>query len=491
MLARILLGILYTATGLAIIGTIVLHNHARLTCHWNWDSKESFMRMVVFADPQMEGDAKIRRLGKRAHVDLAFNDAFMRHIYKKMMSPSWEPLAYLSSLLSRSTTHTSRCPTHVSILGDLFSSQWIDDTEFDVRVARYRSIFPDPSLSTSGSVARTVGAGDGSSVPVMINITGNHDIGYGYDISQDRVERWEQVFGKSNFISSVDIPTAAVVGSENDTDSRRMQSSNGSETRHGSSRKLHLVVLNTMLLDGPSSDENLRGQTWEFLQEASSLKENNPQDKIVLLTHIPFHKEQGICVDPPDIRVHWDNTIIEQTMLTPNTTQWILNTLRPDFVLNGHDHYGCDVVHTLEHGQDTWIASATDLSLPVSSGSSQEEGQRAKSVREVTQRSMMAEFGGYSGLFEIKIPSTSSSSFASDNNNSNSNSSEDELEFHYTACGFFNDLQVWTVIVTDLIVVILWALFGLAHLIASSLASLGQARKKTHVSLPYEKQKLL
>lgn len=178
-------------------------------------------------------------------------------------------------------------------------------------------------------------------------------------------------------------------------------------------------------------------------------------------------------------------------MLTPNTTQWILNTLRPDFVLNGHDHYGCDVVHTLEHGQDTWVASATDLSLPVSSGSSQEEGQRAKSVREVTQRSMMAEFGGYSGLFEIKIPSTSSSSYASDNNNSNSNSSEDELEFHYTACGFFNDLQVWTVIVTDLIVVILWALFGLAHLIASSLASLGQARRKTHVSLPYEKQKLL
>lgn len=93
-----------------------------------------------------------------------------------------------------------------------------------------------------------------SSVPVMINITGNHDIGYGYDISQDRIERWEQVFGKSNFISSVDIPTTAVVGSENDTDSRRTQSSNGSDT-HRSSRRLHLVVLNTMLLDGPSSDE--------------------------------------------------------------------------------------------------------------------------------------------------------------------------------------------------------------------------------------------
>ncbi|KAF8942130.1 hypothetical protein BGZ47_006805 [Haplosporangium gracile] len=501
MLVRIVLGILYTATGLAIFGTIVLQSHARITCHWNWDSKDSFMRMVVFADPQMEGDAKIRRLGKRAHVDLAFNDAYMRHIYKQMMSSSWEPLAYLSAFLSKSSKpYTPRSPTHVSILGDLFSSQWIDDAEFDVRVARYRSIFPDPSLSSG-----TVVAGEESNVPVMINITGNHDIGYGYDISQDRMERWEQVFGKSNFISSMDIPVMDANGtSENDTDSRRTQSTSKESSSNESRRRLHLVVLNTMLLDGPSSDENLRGQTWKFLQEASLLKENNPKDKIVLLTHIPFHKEQGICVDLPDIRVHWDNTIIEQTMLTPNTTQWILNTLRPDFVLNGHDHYGCDITHTLQHGEDTWIASATDLSLPVSGSSQKQEEEEQQEdvkeqtppppppppstsrIREVTQRSMMAEFSGYSGLFEIKIPSYSS---FSENNNNNEEMME-ELEFHYTACGFFNDLQVWIVIITDLVVVVFWTLYGLVHLITSSLASSGQTRKKIH-PLPSEKQKLL
>ncbi|KAK3831016.1 MAG: hypothetical protein J3R72DRAFT_455334 [Linnemannia gamsii] len=505
MLTRILLGILYTATGIAILGTVVLHNHARITCHWNWESTDSFMRMVVFADPQMEGDAKIRRLGKRAHVDLAFNDAFMRHIYKKMMSPSWEPLAHLSSLLSRSTDpHTPRSPTHVSILGDLFSSQWIDDTEFEVRVARYRSIFPEPTSSvTSGSGAGS-GTGEdevGSAMPVvMINITGNHDIGYGYDISQYRVERWEQVFGKSNFISSMDIPAAnsAVVdnseSSENDTESRST-----TQGRGASNRKLHLVVLNTMLLDGPSSDESLRGQTWEFLQEASALKEANSQDKILLLTHIPFHKEQGICVDPPDIRVHSDNTIIEQTMLTPNTTQWILNNLRPDFVLNGHDHYGCDVTHVLAHGQESWTAFATtDLTSASSTISSQpqeeqvvqpkeeedlqQQKQPTRKVREVTQRSMMAEFNGYSGLFEIKTPTTTSS----ENN--------DDLEFHYTACGFFNDLQVWTVIVTDIIVVLLWCLLGLVHLILSTVtatASSEQAARRKTNNLPSEKQKLL
>ncbi|KAG0293093.1 hypothetical protein BGZ97_005417 [Linnemannia gamsii] len=322
----------------------------------------------------------------------------------------------------------------------------------------------------------------------MINITGNHDIGYGNDISQDRVTRWEQVFGKSNFISSMDIPSMEGNGaSENDTYSRRTQTSSNEEINgtNRSSRRLHLVVLNTMLLDGPSSDENLRGQTWAYLQEASLLKEKNPKDKIVLLTHIPFHKEQGICVDPPDIHVHWDNTIIEQTMLTPNTTQWILNTLRPDFVLNGHDHYGCDVIHTFHHDQDTWIASATDLSSPTQplqevqreEEETKEQIQPARRVREITQRSMMAEFGGYSGLFEIKTPVNGHE--------------EKDLEFRYTACGFFNDLQVWIVIITDLVVVILWLLFGLVHLIISSLTtSSGQAGKKTH-ALPSGKQKLL
>ncbi|KAG0269442.1 hypothetical protein BGZ95_002074 [Linnemannia exigua] len=436
MLTRILLGILYTATGIAILGTVVLHNHARITCHWNWESTDSFMRMVVFADPQMEGDAKIRRLGKRAHVDLAFNDAFMRHIYKKMMSPSWEPLTHLSSLLSRSTeSHAPRSPTHVSILGDLFSSQWIDDTEFEVRVARYRSIFPEPTSSvTTGSGG--VGAGKeeaGSMMPVvMINITGNHDIGYGYDISQYRVERWEQVFGKSNFISSMDIPAANVVvvgGSEssgNDTESRSSTQGHGT-----SNRKLHLVVLNTMLLDGPSSDENLRGQTWEFLQEASALKEANPLDRIVLLTHIPFHKEQGICVDPPDIR-EGQNVKTEEEEV------------------------------------------------------SQQQQQPAQKVREVTQRSMMAEFGGYSGLFEIKTPTTTTTTTTSENN--------DDLEFHYTACGFFNDLQVWTVIITDIIVALLWCLLGLVYLISSTITfttSSGQAARRKANTLSSEKQKIL
>lgn len=70
--------------------------------------------------------------------------------------------------------------------------------------------------------------------PELINITGNHDIGYGYDISQTRIERWEQAFGKSNFVTTTRIPSLG---------------------EKGESQTLHFVVLNTMLIDGPSADE--------------------------------------------------------------------------------------------------------------------------------------------------------------------------------------------------------------------------------------------
>ena len=43
-------------------------------------------------------------------------------------------------------------PTHTIVLGDLFSSQWIIDEEFNKRVERYKWIFGDPR-GVSGSVS--------------------------------------------------------------------------------------------------------------------------------------------------------------------------------------------------------------------------------------------------------------------------------------------------------------------------------------------------
>ena len=60
--------LLLTLTVVAAVATLLLHNSARITCHWRWQGPDDVVRMVVIADPQMEGDAKIARLGKRGTI---------------------------------------------------------------------------------------------------------------------------------------------------------------------------------------------------------------------------------------------------------------------------------------------------------------------------------------------------------------------------------------------------------------------------------------
>lgn len=67
MIVRTLLALLRTLTIVAVLVSFLIHNYARISCHWHWRKPESFLRMVVIADPQMEGDAKIARLGKRGN----------------------------------------------------------------------------------------------------------------------------------------------------------------------------------------------------------------------------------------------------------------------------------------------------------------------------------------------------------------------------------------------------------------------------------------
>jgi hypothetical protein len=76
MFPRALLFVLWTLTGAALLSTFLLHNYALITCRWRWTPRDSFLRMTVFADPQMEGDSKIQRLGKRGKwmfVPLSFS----------------------------------------------------------------------------------------------------------------------------------------------------------------------------------------------------------------------------------------------------------------------------------------------------------------------------------------------------------------------------------------------------------------------------------
>lgn len=67
-------------------------------------------------------------MGYLGEIDVWANDIYLRHIYTSFVSPY--------SLFTRK-------PTHTIVLGDLFSSQWIGQREFNERVKRYKWIFGD------------------------------------------------------------------------------------------------------------------------------------------------------------------------------------------------------------------------------------------------------------------------------------------------------------------------------------------------------------
>ncbi|CAH1757075.1 14625_t:CDS:2 [Entrophospora sp. SA101] len=274
-------------------------------CGWKWNDSEA--RILFLADPQIEGESKIRRQGIRGKIDLFGNDLYLRHIYTSFVS--------LDSLFSSK-------PTHTIVLGDLFSSQWIRDKEFKQRTERYKWIF------------------------------GNHDIGYSGDMNKHR--------------------------------------------------ELHY-------------------ETWSFLRKLSD-EEDYRNTPLILLTHIPIHKEEGICVDGPMIVYNSDNTIKEQNHLSQNSSNFILTKLKPRFIFAGHDHEGCDVTHvirlndnydsnnnnsdeyTIESFRTNIFESKRQEILGRKQDEEYDEDGNLKSwiVREVTVRSMMGGFSGNAGLFEIK-----------------------------------------------------------------------------------------
>lgn len=174
-----------------------------------------------------------------------------------------------------------------------------------------------------------------------MNITGNHDIGYAGELNEERLSRWEHHFGLSNHIQTLLIPPHP---------------------------PLRIVLFNTLNLDSPATSKDLQNKTHTFLQSLL------PDDAIaipqtVLLTHLPLHRAEGICRDPPKFE-YWKLNITDsegnvtgyfrpiqhQNHLSRWASDWILETVFGEHdegvILGGHDHEGCDVLH--RRREDDW-----------------------------------------------------------------------------------------------------------------------------------------
>lgn len=270
---------------LLFVWVLYLANYA-FFCRWHFADSEA--RFLVLGDPQMEGDSRIIRQGFYGHLDLWHNDAYFRHIVSTIVK-------YLG-------------PTHVFVLGDLFSSQYVTDAEFQIRLARYRYIF------------------DSVTVP-LYNITGNHDIGYAGEVTAQRLRRFENAFGKVN--------DQLIVAD-------------------------HLIgIVNAVNIDD-SYDKSLQDQTWNHMRNISAqAKELNIP--LVMMMHIPLHKEayssenfenvwarglkDELCTDRSYTIRNGNGHINVQNMILPESTQMILQEMQPTLVFNGHDHDGCIYRH--------------------------------------------------------------------------------------------------------------------------------------------------
>lgn len=177
----------------------------------------------------------------------------------------------------------------------------------------------------------------------VINIAGNHDVGYAGDLDESRIARFEKAFGSVNWDIWFTLPSGP----------------NTSETPPA----LHLVILNTMNVDTPAWSSELQTETYSFMNHiiTSSRDVADKTHATVLLTHIPLEKEAGVCVDSPLFNYFDDGQgIREQNMLSEYSSKTILQGMfgmsdyqfgagqgygRHGIILNGHDHEGCDVTH--------------------------------------------------------------------------------------------------------------------------------------------------
>ena len=355
----------------------------------------------------------------RKQLDLLGNDHYLAHIYR--------------------TLHRDLDPTHVTVLGDLLGSQWISDEEFGRRGWRYwERVFKDGQRVddhvTGGIQIGSLGE-DNDWKRRIINIAGNHDVGYAGDMTQERLQRFERVFGRANWEIRFSIPRE------------------GNASDYEGLPELRIVVLNSLNLDTPALDQQLQIQTYQFINNiiGASRPVEDQTAATVLLTHLPLHKEAGVCVDSPFFDFHNEDSgggLKEQNHLSYNAGKGILEGIygmsghpeaphgglgRNGVILTGHDHEGCDVYHHLPVDPDPearkwaaerWISSGrhTNATIP--------------GIREITVRSMMGEFGGNAGLLSAWFDGKSR-----------------QWQFEYSTCSLGVQHIWWVVHIFDLVTI--------------------------------------
>ncbi|KAI1290973.1 hypothetical protein F5Y03DRAFT_53362 [Xylaria venustula] len=383
----------------------------------------------------------------RKHIDLFGNDFYLAHIYRSL---SWWTE-----------------PTHVTVLGDLLGSQWITDDEFHRRSKRFwnRSFkgaerVPDEVAQYPAqdyNVTGILGKNDSEAATWqrrLINVVGNHDVGYAGDMTPELLERFELAFGKSAYELHFELPiedpvaNATVFDPDTNPESNRLIP------------ELRILNVNNMNLDTPALNQSLQDFTYGFINDiiSTSTAVEYKGHFTIVLTHMPLYKPEGVCVDPPFFDFHEAGGVKEQNQLSADASKGFLTGIyglsgevnapaagmgRRGVIINGHDHEGCDTYHyinqSLPSDERQWqVARWNDArkdQLPEKSG--------LPGIREITVRSMMADFGGNAGFLSVWFDQDSW-----------------EWKYEFAVCELGRQYYWWFVHIFDLILLITLVAYG-------------------------------
>ncbi|TYH91844.1 uncharacterized protein C630.12 isoform X5 [Gossypium hirsutum] len=257
-----------------------------------------YVKVAVIADPQIMDKTSLRLPSKSLALEFVqfYTDLFMRR-------------AFFSSILPFK-------PEVILFLGDYFDGgPYLSDDEWQESLSRLKHMF---GLNTE-EIHSTV---------KVYHLPGNHDIGYATLQSHkpEVVRRYEKEFGSRNY--------QFMVG------------------------KVEFVAIDAQTVDA-NQEGSVASATWNFVSNVSSDRQLHPR---VLLSHIPLYRRDWTDCGPhrgsPIINQRirhniYDKEVSYQNYITEESSNQLLNLIRPVIVLSGHDHDQCTVTHESKGGPVT------------------------------------------------------------------------------------------------------------------------------------------
>lgn len=214
-------------------------------------------------------------------------------------------------------------PSYVFFLGDyLDNGRLSTDKYFRGQLERFNSIFKRKKYKKGKKW--------------MINLPGNHDIGWADGVKIPSRKRFKKYFGNPNSVKVIN--------------------------------NVEFISLDTISLS--AMEESIYGPAREFFDTnfGTSIVKTKPR---VLFTHVPLYRDPNELTCGPlreSSVFHTSKGYQYQLVLSPELSSDILNRIKPDLIFSGDDHDYCDVNHPSPSGENETFREITVKSISMAMG---------------------------------------------------------------------------------------------------------------------------